>query len=88
MTSPHDSRLGAGTAVAGISSPAEVRRSPFSDVRTTSRSPVSLISGVSAGFFAREPRVFRDVVDAFGAALVPFARSVGVGTTRVYEPTR
>ncbi len=49
---------------------------------------MSLISGVSAGFFAREPRVFRDVVDAFGAALVPFARSVGVGTTRVYEPTR
>jgi hypothetical protein len=47
-----------------------------------------LISGESAGFFARVPRAFRAVVDVFGAALVPLARSVGVGTTRVYEPTR
>jgi release factor glutamine methyltransferase len=47
-----------------------------------------LISGVSTVFFARVPRAFRAVVDAFGAALAPFVRSVGVGTTRVYEPTR
>ena len=86
VTSPHDKRLGAGMAVAGISRPAEVRRSPFSEARTTSRSPVSLISGVSAVFFPRGPRVLRIVVDAFGAVLVPCARSFGVGTSRVYEP--
>ena len=48
---------------------------------------MSLISGVSAIFFARVPRAFRVVLDAFGAALDPFARSVGGGTARVYEPT-
>jgi hypothetical protein len=71
-----------------MSRPAEVRRSPFSDARTTSRSPVSLISGVPAVFLERLPRAVRAVVDAFGAALAAFARSLGVGTDRVYEPTR
>jgi len=49
---------------------------------------VSLISGASALFFERPPRPLRAVIDAFGAALDAFARSLEVGTDRVYEPTR
>ncbi len=49
---------------------------------------MSLISGVPAVFLERVPRAPRAVVDAFGAALAAVARSFGVGTDRVYEPTR
>src|ERR671935_1840421 len=53
-TSPQTQRFGAGAAVAGMSSPARVLRSPSSGFSTTIRSPVSRTSSLGVRF----PRAF------------------------------
>lgn len=52
-------------AVAGISRPPALFRSPFSDVRTTNRSPVSLIEGLLGVFFVRDRRLAGDFAAGF-----------------------
>jgi len=68
-TSPHANRLGAGAAVAGINRPPALLRSPLSGVRTTRRSPVSLIAAPFAVVLVRAFRFVDVFVDVFlGAA--------------------
>lgn len=82
VTSPHESRFGAGIAVAGINKPPEVRRSPFSGTRTTIRSPVRRISGAVADFLLRDACVR---AAGFGELFGSSASSFRVGTHGVYE---
>ena len=74
-TSPQERRLGAGAAVAGISSPPALLRSPLSGVRTTSRSPVSRIDVPPAVFFERDFRLA-------GALVGGLLRRRGLGHVR------
>src|SRR5919201_2181013 len=75
-TSPQTQRFGAGAAVAGMSSPARVLRSPSSGFSTTIRSPVSRTSSLGVRF----PRAFGLCL---GAALTsPLSHATTCGPVR------
>ncbi len=94
------SRFGAGIAVAGISRPPLEVRSPFSGVRTTSRSPVSRSCpsgarsargrrGFGAAFFAADFfTLFRARFGSLFWSLFWAGRSAASVMTEVYERVR